>query len=447
MNADNARDVQVAIFAARNLKLPQVGQFSSAGPFFYGPWWYWFLELISFLPLGPLTHWYFMTLLSLLFIFGIYYLGYLIEGKWLGAFAALGAAISPAQIENSLATWNPTVIPLLTLFSLILLVRYYQTHKLIDIFLLGMTIGLALNIHFQSMLLLPTMLIVVILIRPMRNYLKHIFVLGMGVFIPFIPLIKFDLNFNWYNFRSIFIYLTVGQYNIWVPNRWLTYAGTYWPETWASIIGGHYLISLAIIILLGLFFILKFKTYKHQLPFYLVATTFLMEIILYRYYRGNRFIYYSFFAHPTIILLTAWVVYQLFKLKVVLGLVLSLLILFFSLRTNLDNLKNKPLNFNKINALKKDIYDHYPLRSFDIYACSHYGPDIAHPLALVMYWDNRNYPSGLKIETCYMNGQLSWKAYSPKESIKLDKEKSKQNFTTAQVFRETVEWWKDSPPK
>ncbi|OGD93659.1 hypothetical protein A2697_01585 [Candidatus Curtissbacteria bacterium RIFCSPHIGHO2_01_FULL_41_44] len=34
IQADNSRDVQVARFAADNLKIPPIGQFSSAGPFF-----------------------------------------------------------------------------------------------------------------------------------------------------------------------------------------------------------------------------------------------------------------------------------------------------------------------------------------------------------------------------------------------------------------------------
>ena len=128
--ADSARDVQVAQFAADHLKFPFIGQFSSAGPFFYGPWWYWFLELISFLPLGYLTQWYFMTLLSLVFIIVVYYLGRSIGGRPLGILAALLAAVSPAQIENSFTTWNPTVIPLLSALALLVLIQYSSHPRL-----------------------------------------------------------------------------------------------------------------------------------------------------------------------------------------------------------------------------------------------------------------------------------------------------------------------------
>ena len=126
--SDHARDVQVAHFAFDHGKIPQIGQFSSAGPFFYGPWWYWFLELFTFFPLGSLTHWYLMTILSLAFIALMYYLGNYVGGKWTGLLSAFLASISPAQITNSFAVWNPAIIPLLSLIILILLVKCYQNN-------------------------------------------------------------------------------------------------------------------------------------------------------------------------------------------------------------------------------------------------------------------------------------------------------------------------------
>src|SRR3990167_2783182 len=104
--ADNSRDVQVAKYALDHYKIPQIGQFSSAGPFFYGPWYYWILMLFSVIPLGLLSPWYMMTFFSIVFILLIYRLGREIESKWVGIIAAFFAAVSPALISNSLATWN-----------------------------------------------------------------------------------------------------------------------------------------------------------------------------------------------------------------------------------------------------------------------------------------------------------------------------------------------------
>ena len=57
IHTDNGRDAQIAKFALDNLIIPQIGPFSQA-PFFFGPWWYWFLALTYLLPLGVFSPWY-----------------------------------------------------------------------------------------------------------------------------------------------------------------------------------------------------------------------------------------------------------------------------------------------------------------------------------------------------------------------------------------------------
>ena len=446
--ADSARDVQVAQFAADHLKFPFIGQFSSAGPFFYGPWWYWFLELISFLPLGYLTQWYFMTLLSLVFIAVIYYLGRSIGGRPLGILAALLAAISPAQIENSFTPWNPTVIPLLSALALLLLVQYSSHRRLRYFFLLSFIVSLSLTIHFQSILILPILPVALFLIQPaFKNYLYHALAAVAGLLLPLLPLIYFDLRFNGYNSRSLWIYLTIDQFNIWVPNRWLTYAFQYWPEAWGRIIGGPYWLGGLVIALLGCLFVFRLKQFKSYRPFYLLSLTFILEVILYRYYRGERFVYYSFFAHPAVIILTAWVIRQLFNLKPVLGLVLGAAIFLFGSQAALALLPDRQINLTHLKSLKQDIYDHFPGESFDLHACGGRGPSITHPLALFMYRDGRNSLDGTKLEICITDGKPAWRTFSNKELAQIRVDRFKDNLTTEKVFRETVEWWQDSPPK
>ena len=159
VQADNTRDVQVARYAFDNLKIPQIGQFSSAGPFFYGPWYYWFLGTISFLPLGALTHWYAMTLIYLFFIYLIYLIGKDIGGKYVGLLASLLTSVSPAQINYSFSTWNPAIVPILSLLILMFLIRLFKHAGFINIFILGFLVGLTISVHFQSILLSPALLV------------------------------------------------------------------------------------------------------------------------------------------------------------------------------------------------------------------------------------------------------------------------------------------------
>lgn len=446
IQADNARDIQIARYAADHFKLPQIGQFSSAGPFFYGPWWYWILETVSFLPFGFLTHWYFITFLYLIFILLIYYVGKEIGEKWLGILAAIFAAISTTQINYSFSTWNPTIVPLLVLISLFFLIRFSKYKKGIDLFLLSFIVGLAITIHFQNILILPTLAVALFSQKiSLKKYLESGLLIILGLLTPFIPLIYFDARFHWHNFISLFIYLTIDQYRIWIPNRWLTYTSIYWPKTWAEIIGGTKLISIMIISLLGLFSLIRIKRFAQYKIFYLVAITFFLEIILYRYYRGERYQYYTLFAHPYVILTTAWVVLQVFKFRQILGLAFITLICTFTIKESLKDLNPRGITLKEINSLKEEVYSKYPSVSFDIYGCETNAESISHPLALAIYYDGKNQKDGTKIGVCEYQESLQWSPLSKKD---VNSQKITWfNKNTETVYIDTVEWWKTNPPQ
>ncbi|GEM_PF-2501169 len=481
LQADNSQDVQIARFAADNFKLPLAGTFSSAGPFYYGPWYFWFLEIVSFMPLGLLTHWYVLTFVSLLFIVLVFWLGKEVGGKWVGAISALLAAISPAQIDNSLTVWNPAVVPILSLTLLIFLVRFYKRRKIFDLFLLGFFAGLSITIHFQSFLAAPTVIVAIILIKPsFKNYLKYIPFVALGFLIPFVPLIYLDSKLYWYNFTSLFIFLAVDQFNAWIPNRWLTYAFSYWPNAWADIIGGSRWVSIFIICVVFVFSLLALpKIKKNKLPrakspryllfefksmfslrfirglrvqgfrevenknYFLIAFTFLAEVILYRYYRGQRFQYYSFFAHGPVFVLSGWAIFQLFKFKKVLGAIMLLLIFVFTINVSVHNFKANTLTLERFNVIKKDIYSKYPGQSFDIYGCMANANSISHPMALLMYWDKRDDIHGIKIGLCE-GSEISWE---PITSTMSGKKTIWYERSTERVYFDTAEWWLKSPPQ
>lgn len=446
IQADNSRDVQVARYAADNFKLPQIGQFSSAGPFFYGPWYYWFLEFISFIPLGFLTHWYIISALYLVFIWLIFWLGKEVDGKWVGTLAALFAAISPAQINYSFSTWNPAITPLLVLVTLIFLVRFFKSKKLLDIFLLGFTVSLAITIHFQNILILPTLLVAIFSFKPLiKNYLRYLPTLALGFLIPLLPLIYFDLRHNWYNSISLFIYLAIDQYRIWVPNRWLTYLGVYWPDAWGFIIGGNRWLGGAIISLLSIFTLLRLRHFTKNRLFLLIAVTFVLEVVMYRYYRGERYQYYSLFAHPVVLLLTAWVSIQIFRIQKMIGIVWIILIFFTTLNLASKDLKKRGVTYPEIKSLKNQIYSEYPSSKFDIYGCESNASSISHPLALIMYYESRNETTGVKIGVCETENSLSWIPLTDKDFT--IKKYAWINKSTSTVYQNTVEWWKEKPPK
>ena len=439
--ADNSRDVQVAKYALDHYKIPQIGQFSSAGPFFYGPWYYWILMLFSVIPLGLLSPWYMMTFFSIVFILLIYRLGREVESKWVGIIAAFFAAVSPALISNSLATWNPAIIPLLSLLILLFMVRYFKDRRELDIFLFGFFLALSITIHFQSILLTPTVLVLLLFTKPR---LKHVGIFFLSMLIPMLPLIYFDINHYWYNFKSIFIYLAIDQYAIWVPNRWLTYIFSYWPEAWGQIIGGNKFIGGVIIILVSIFTIANLKMFRKFRIFYLIACTFILEIILFRYYRGSRYEYYSFFTYPSIIILTAWACLKLFESQKIIGLLFLIAVTFVTFKESTSNIRVSGVSLYKINLLKSEIYSSFPLGvNFDIYGCKQNASSLSHPLALLMYTEERNDFDGVKIGVCETVKKFEWLVLSRERILK----EGWVNKTTSKVFNETAEWWKENPPQ
>lgn len=443
--ADNSQDVQIARFAANNFKLPLAGPFSSAGPFYYGPWYFWFLEIVGFIPLGFLTPWYVLTFVSLLFIVLIFWLGREVGGKWVGAISALFAAISPAQIDNSLSVWNPAIVPILSLSVLIFLVRFYKRKKVFDLFALGFFTGLSVTIHFQSFLILPAVLVAIILIKPsFGSYLKYIPSVVLGFLIPFVPLIYLDSKLYWYNFTSLFIFLAIDQFNAWIPNRWLTYAFSYWPNAWADIIGGSRWISIFVICVVLAFSLLKLSKIKKNINYFLIAFTFLAEVILYRYYRGQRFQYYSFFAHGPVFVLSAWGTVQLYKFKKVLGAIMLFIVFVFTVSVSVRNFKANSLTLERFNTIKRDIYSIYPGQSFDIYGCMANANSISHPMALLMYWDRRDSLHGIKIGLCESGSEISWE---PIISTMSGKKIIWYERSTEKVYFDTAEWWLKSPPQ
>lgn len=445
VHADNSRDVQVARYAADNFKIPLVGQFSSAGPFFYGPWYYWFLALVSFIPLGFFTHWYVMTFLYLILVVLIFFLGARIGGTAVGLVAAFYAAISTSQINFSLAVWNVSIVPILGALTLVVLFKFLESQKLIFLFFLGFVVSVSVSIHLQTLMTLPILGVALVWEKPkIRTFFRNLAIVLAGVLVAFAPLIFFDIGHNFYNFKNFLIFITVDQYKIYIPNRWLTYIWDYWPQTWSYIIGGYKYIGTIIIAILSILTVLKIKSWQNHKAFFLVAAIFLFEVVLFRYYRGEKHVYYTLFTHPYVLLLTAWITFQIFRFNNFLGVVLFGIITIATFNQSLADLDKRGTTLSEINSLKSEIYAKNPDVRFDIYGCQPSPNSISHPMALSMYVDGRNDVDGVKVSVCEVGGELSW--INIAREYEQDWKGKVINRSTQTVYLETAEWWKTKPP-
>src|SRR5205823_1849730 len=85
-------------------ELPLMGSFSSAGPFVFGPLFYWFI-MFSFLiiPFTLQAPWILLIATGLIVVSIYGYIGRLIAGKNLSLIMAFLAAVSPQLINRSTA--------------------------------------------------------------------------------------------------------------------------------------------------------------------------------------------------------------------------------------------------------------------------------------------------------------------------------------------------------
>lgn len=438
--ADSTLFAGLGYYAFSTGKLPLVGTFAQ-GPFFTGPYWIWILSGTYLAGLGRFSPWFFTSFLSLVFIGLVYIAGSKIGGKRVGFLAAFFAAISPMQIETSFDVWNATADPFLGLLAILFTLKLVETKRPIFAFLTAFTISLATAIHFQSMFLAPLLLVGLISVKFSP---KSILAMILGGAIPLLPFLYFDLRFYWFETRRIWDYLTVISPRMYIPNRWLTYAGVFWPTNWANILGGNIYISSLLMVLTAVVSLLKIKSFPKNKNYFLIAIVFALSFIMMRYYGGERQTYYTNYAHAFVILLTAWTIFQVYNFRKILGVLILLVITFFTLKTSVTNL-TKPLlvTYGQIRGIVSQVYDSYPMGKFAIYECPNSPSFIATSVGYEVYYDKRASDYGTKIGVCFANDKLSWREVSEAE---IDKPYMYQNKSTSKVYSSVAEWWIKNPP-
>jgi len=242
---------------------------------------------------------------------------------------------------------------------------------------------MAINMHFSALLFVP------ILIAPIFAGKKRVFVNTLfsffGFLIPFVPLIIVNANHSWVMLRNMVDFFLHGKSNLWVSNRWLTYALQFWPQQWADIVGGTKLTSFLIIFFLG-FFLLKDITKKGLkqkiVPFIVI---FFLQVVLLRYWTGERQAVWLLFFNPLVIIFTSWVILKLIKANVFLGFLFIGLLVFRSYENNLYHW-NYVNQLEKISLLKENILSDKPEGKISLYECPGHsaGRDTTLPLLYLL---------------------------------------------------------------
>lgn len=312
LSNDDARDVLIAREALQRSEIPIIGSFSSAGPFVFGPLFYWsvMLSLIIFPSFtGP---WIFIGLMGVVTVGVLMWCGKLIGGTPLSLIMGIFAATSPQMINRTTTLGQHSYVGLTSALLLTFFVLLWQKKNWLYSLLMGVVLGVGMSMHYQTINLMVFFL-AVLLIPELRmiDRIKNLSAMIMGFLIPSLPIIAWDARQNFANTRNILDYLLIGQGRIYVPNSWKIFGLDFLPYYWSFVVGGFSVIGLFLMIITGIGILYAVYRKMFSPVLYVLAGILGVLLIVNRYYKGERSEGYLLYLQPFIILFSAYAIYTL----------------------------------------------------------------------------------------------------------------------------------------
>lgn len=312
---DEGRDMIVMRNMILEMRPVFLGPTASVGGFYLGPIYYWmaapFLALFAFDPIGPsvMVATIGVTTVFLLFKFlkdaiG-FYPAYLVTVLY---------ATAPLIVRYSRSSWNPNPLPF---FSLLLIYSLYLaiTKKNPIFFLLaGLAFGVAIQLHYLAIMLIPVCALILIFNLNYRKWLIASIFGVLGSLITFSPFLIFEIKHNFPNFITIWEFVTrKSTHGIRDPNipAVLFNFGNILIEEISFLKGTPITkVFLLVLTISGITALLKnWRNQQKRLLYSIAIIYFIGGLFFLRYYSGQIYDYYYGFMFPAPFLLLA-VVYD-----------------------------------------------------------------------------------------------------------------------------------------
>jgi 4-amino-4-deoxy-L-arabinose transferase-like glycosyltransferase len=401
LNQDQARDATIALYSLQTHQLPLLGSPSSAGPFNFGPLYDWLVVLVTWLFPFPSGPWVAFTLFSCLTVLIFFQIGSRVINPAFGLILALFTAFSPQQVYNAPDMLNTTIVFFLFSLSLLFLCNYIKLYHPLPGFLFAFFLGFTLNCHFQTLGLLAILgftAIVTLLFSSRR--LVNLVSLSLGFLLAFLPILIFDFQRNHVWSQSVIEYYTHGVNKFTLVYRWLTDLKDFWPQTLGQVVTGYPQSGYLFLVLIATALLIVFRR-RLSLPsfWWLMLLTFLIQVILIRYYKGVRSHEYLIVFHPFLIFFASWALYQIISVLPKIGYLLLSLYVIAAASSNLRLIYTQPSQAELIYSIKNQIDSRLSGSSVDLYTLN--GTDmLISPLFYLYYHDHRISPSGYRLGTC-----------------------------------------------
>lgn len=405
---DQAHDALVARSALANHSLPSVGPFSSAGPFVMGPEWYYFIMAATAVyPPSPITPWVILTLSYIFMVYLMILLGKELKGKRFGIILGFITAVSTVQITQAINLTNQAPLSVLAAIALWAIVKYLKTKKEWYLFLASFSVSVGVNTHLQGVLLIPLLIATIIVSRPSW---KGFFLSLVSFFIPFLPLLQFDIVHDNWELKNMTQYYFHDQYKIGLDQfgrRWTTYLGVFWPTVIAEMIGGIKQVVYLVLVAdfgFGLYSLWEKKITKFVIIY---ISTIIIAVVFLRYTHTPLFSSYLMFINPFIFILFGFVIESLFEVNIWIGLLAGLIIISMSFVRDINQMKNSQ-NYTafQANQWKNVLYATYPNEKFAMYDYQYRTTVESLALSLFLTADGRIDNKGRKIGVAIYTGKF-----------------------------------------
>ncbi|MBP6979735.1 glycosyltransferase family 39 protein [Candidatus Curtissbacteria bacterium] len=317
---DEGRDALVLLNIFQEGRLTLLGPSASVGGFFLGPAYY-YLVIPGFLLFGmsPVGMAFEVAVLG----FATVIILYLLIKKYLGFLPAILAtllySVSPVVVMFSRSSWNPNILPFLSLLIFVFLLLSKEKNKIVFSFAVGAIFGLAIQSHYLGLILaLPIFIITTIFsINNISRLIKIYLITFLGFLFTFSPYFLFELRHGFKNTSTIIEFVTkpsgaVGIREFQFGDNALSAISRLFRET-LSITNSETALFVGLATLLLAVISVGFFKSKKISNFYLVVIIWALSGILgLAFYNGELYNYYFSFLFPVPFLLLS-LIFFIFK--------------------------------------------------------------------------------------------------------------------------------------
>lgn len=372
---DQGRDAIVMRNIATLRDFPALGPITSVGSIYLGPLYYYmmapWLWFTMFNPIGPAIGIAILTTISL----PLQYLAVKeMVNKQTALLSVVFATFSWVLVEYSRFSWNPNLLPQVTLFIAYTLYKIVKTKKLKYFVLHGILLSLAMQLHYLAVFLIPLSIVVLLfndINEKRKTLLLHVgntFIFALSFILPLSPFLLFEVIHSFPNLRSILHFSSTnsGSSNTPFQNELFTslqntlqFAIQYnFTGLWVILIG---------LLLLGVFI---YTLKKGEKISYLIGSLLVM-IIGVSFYRGPKYAHYVGGTYLLLYITASYLLAKLAKFNAYLGGLLVALALGVFLNLNMHkyyflNEKDHQNQIDKAYQIAQTIITMHPTESFTL---------------------------------------------------------------------------------